>query len=200
MLAHRQPRLFSHREYLTLEQASETRSEYYRGQIFAMTGGSVEHNQLVRNLTIELGQALRGGPCQVFVSDLRLFVASHDLFTYPDLFVVCGSLSRLEGRTDTLTDAKLIVEVLSPSTEVYDRGEKFLFYQSLPSLSEYLLVGQQPRVERRTRTGPGEWQTTVLEGLEQVVELVSVGVTLKLADLYRDVELNSSTQERAPQE
>ncbi|MGE0490512.1 MAG: Uma2 family endonuclease [Vulcanimicrobiota bacterium] len=200
MLAHRQPRLFKHREYLALEQASETRSEYYQGQIFAMTGGTVEHNQIVRNLTLELGLALRGGPCQVFVTDLRLFIATHDLFTYPDLFVVCGPLARLEGRSDTLTDATLVVEVLSPSTEVYDRGEKFLFYQSLPSLAEYLLVSQQPRVERRTRTGPGEWHTSLFQQLDQSLELASVGVTLKLADIYREVELSRTTQERAAQE
>lgn len=188
MLAHRQRRVFTHQEYLQLEEQSETKSEYYQGEIYAMSGASVAHNQLVRNLTLELGSALRGGPCQLFVADLRLHVKAHDLFTYPDLFVVCGTLTRLDGRTDTLTDATLIVEVLSPSTEAYDRGQKFLFYQNLPSFREYLLVSQDRLlVELHTLQRPGQWLSTQSDTGEIVLE--SIGVRLNLGELYRDVQL-----------
>lgn len=186
MLAHRQRRLFTHQEYLQFEEQSETKSEYYQGEIYAISGASVAHNQLVRNLTLELGSALRGGPCQLFVAALRLHVKAQDLFTYPDLFVVCGTLARLEGRSDTLTDATLIIEVLSPSTEAYDRGQKFLFYQNLPSFREYLLVSQErQQVELHTLQRPGQWLSTQSDTGDIVLE--SIGVTLNLDELYTDV-------------
>ncbi|MGE0493084.1 MAG: Uma2 family endonuclease [Vulcanimicrobiota bacterium] len=188
MLAHRERRSFSPEEYLALEERSQTRSEYYQGDIYSMTGGSVEHNQIVRNLAGALLPQLKGGACQLFVSDLRLWVAQHQLFTYPDLYVVCGELPRFEGRRDTLTDATLIVEILSPSTEVYDRGEKFLFYQSLPSFREYVLVAQdRSLLERRTLTRPGEWLSSQFTAAEDRVELASVGADLVVGDLYHQV-------------
>lgn len=187
MLAHREPRRFTQDEYLVLEERAATKSEYHQGAIYAMTGGSVEHNQVVRNLAVEIGGALKGGPCQLFLSDMRLYVAAHDLFTYPDLFVVCGAPLRMAGRRDTLTDATLVVEVLSPSTELYDRGEKFLFYQTLPSLREYVLVSQdRVLLERHTMTQPGQWVSNRFEG--GGVTLASVGVELALDEVYRGVQ------------
>lgn len=188
MSDHRQRRLFTHQEYLQLEEQSETKSEYYQGEIYAMSGASIAHNQLVRNLTLQLGPALRESPRQLFVADLRLHVKAHDLFIYPDLFVVCGPLPRLDGRTDTLTDATLIVEVLSASTEAYDRGQKFLFYQNLPSFREYLLVGQDRRmVELHTLQRPGQWLST--QSTQGEVELHSIAAKLDLEELYRDVQM-----------
>lgn len=188
MPAHRERRRFTAEEYLALEERSSTRSEFYQGEIYATSGGSIEHNRLVRNLTLQLGSALEGGPWELFAADLRLYIAEHDLFTYPDLFVVCGALSRLRGRKDTLTDAGLIAEVLSPTTEVYDRGEKFLFYQSLPSLREYLLVRQdRAEVEHHTREAPGQWRSTTIR--QGRVALPSLGIVIDLEGLYRGVEL-----------
>lgn len=188
MLAHREPRRFTREEYLALEEHADTKSEYHQGSIYAMTGASVEHNQLVRNLAVEMGGALKGGPCQLFLADMRLYVAAHDLFTYPDLFVVCGAPPRMGGRRDTLTDATLVVEVLSPSTELYDRGEKFLFYQTLDSLREYVLVSQSGvLVERHTLTQPGQWVSTRFEA--GAVELASVGIEIVLEEIYDGVEL-----------
>ncbi|MBI3924102.1 MAG: Uma2 family endonuclease [Armatimonadetes bacterium] len=190
MLAHRQRRLFTPEEYLVLEERSETKSEYHRGEIFSMTGGSMEHNELVRNVTVELAGTLRDSACRVFVADMRLHVPAHDLFTYPDVYVVCGPPRRMERRRDTLVDATLIVEVLSPSTEVYDRGEKFLFYQTLPSFREYLLVSQERiLVERHTRRQPGEWLSVEFSGSTQTFELASIGVTIRIDEIYRGVEL-----------
>ena len=188
MLAHRERRRFTHAEYLTLEEGADAKSEFYQGEIYAMSGASVEHNQIVRNLTAALDPALRDGPCQLFVADLRLFVAAHDLFTYPDLFVVCGPLARLGSRNDTLTDATCIIEVLSPSTEAYDKGQKFLFYQDLPSFKEYLLVSQDlKKVELHSQQRPGQWLSTQFTDGE--FELVSLGACLSLNDIYRDVQL-----------
>lgn len=190
MLAHREHRRFTHAEYLVLEERAEVKSEYHRGVIYALTGGSMEHNQLVRNLTLEMGSALEQGPCQLFLADMRLYVAAHDLFTYPDLFVVCGPPPRMEGHRDTLTDATMVVEVLSSSTELYDRGEKFIFYQTLPSLREYLLVSQtRVLVERHTLTQPGQWLSTEFE--DGLVELSSIGIELRLDRVYRGVELTN---------
>lgn len=188
MLAHREPRRFTREEYLALEERADTKSEYHQGSIYAMTGASMEHNQLVRNLAVAMGGALKGGACQLFLADMRLHVAAHDLFTYPDLFVVCGAPPRMAGRRDTLTDATLVVEVLSPSTELYDRGEKFLFYQTLPSFREYMLVSQtRLLVERHTMTHPGQWISTRFEG--GAVALTSVAIEIALAEIYEGVEL-----------
>lgn len=186
MLAHHERRKFTPSEYLALEEISQTKNEYYQGEIYGMSGATIEHNQIVRNLTVGLDPQLREGPCQLFVADLRLHVAAHGLFTYPDLFVVCGPLTRYEGRSDTLVDAKLVIEVLSSSTKDYDRGQKFLFYQDLPSFGEYLLVSQERQsLELHTLQRPGQWlSTSITEGQ---VELASIGASLSVADIYRDV-------------
>lgn len=190
MLAHRERRRFTPEEYLALEERAKTKSEYYQGDIYAISGASIGHNQLIRNLTLELGSPLGVGPCQLFVSDLRLYVQTHELFTYPDLFVVCGPLPRLGSRNDTLTDATLIVEVLSESTEAYDRGQKFLFYQTLPSFREYLLVSQDRKMfELHTQQRPGQWLST--QSREGQIQLSSVGVNLDLEKLYQGVQLSS---------
>ena len=194
MLAQREPRRFNHREYLGLEEQADVRSEYYHGKIYSMTGGSVCHNQIVRNLTGFMVNSLRGGPCQAFMTDLRLYIEEHDLFTYPDLFVVCGDLQMYGSRTDPLTDATLVVEVLSPSTEVYDRGEKFLFYQSLPSIQEYVLISQDsPTVEIRQKVRAGEWHTKEIAGLAESLELKSVNAHLPLSLIYEGVDLKSTS-------
>lgn len=188
MLAQREPRRFTHKEYLGLEEQAEIRSEYYHGGIYSMTGGSVSHNQIVRNLTAFMVNSLRGGPCQAFMTDLRLHIEEHDLFTYPDLFVVCGELQMYQNRSDTLTDATLVLEVLSPSTEVYDRGEKFLFYQSLPSIQEYILVSQHsPMIEIRRRVKAGEWHTMQVAGIDRCLELQSIDASLDLSVVYEGV-------------
>lgn len=188
MLVYRERRLFTPEEYLAFEERSQTKSEYFQGEIYAMSGASVEHNQLLRNLTLELGTHCKDGPCQLFVADLRLHIEVHGLFTYPDLFAVCGPLARLDGRTDTLTNATLIVEVLSASTEAYDRGQKFLFYQDLPSFREYLLVSQERRqVQLHTLQRPGQWLST--QSTDGEIELESVGARLSLSELYRGVQV-----------
>lgn len=189
MLAHRERRLFTHAEYFGIEENAECKSEFFRGEIYAMSGGSIEHGQISTNLTLAIGIALRGTSCQLFGADVRLFVAKQDLITYPDLYVVCGPLARMPGRRDTLTDATLIVEILSPKTEIYDRAEKFLFYKSLPSFREYLLVSQaEMEIEHHVRTARGEWRST-LRGPGDQVSLKSIRCNFAVAEVYQGVEL-----------
>ncbi len=185
----RQRRRFTFEEYLWLEERSETKNEYIDGEIFAMTGGSLNHNRIVGNLFRELSLALEGGSCEVFQSDVRLFVKRARLFTYPDLVVVCGQIPLLEGRTDTITDARLLIEVLSPSTESYDRQAKFQMYRDLASLEEYVLVAQdQVRVERNQRKKRGQWVWTELLSLQDQLELRSVSLSIPLQAVYRAVQ------------
>lgn len=189
MLAHRRRRLFTPEEYLAIEEKSPTKSEYYQGEIFTMSGASLAHAQIVRNLTVNLDNALRGSSYQVFGSDLRVQVMACGLFTYPDLYVVCGEPVLLSGRADTVTDATLIVEVLSSSTEFYDRGEKFLLYQGLPSFREYLLVSQeQKKVEHHVKSGRNSWRSDIVE--DAFLTLESIGHDLLVEEVYREVKLS----------
>jgi len=127
-------------EYLALERSAPFKSEFFDGEMFAMAGGSPMHSLMGANLIGELRSKLKGGPCRPFTSDLRIKIEATGLFTYPDVSVICGPLHFVEGTDDTVVNPTLIVEVLSDSTEAYDRGEKFQHYRQMPSLKEYLLL------------------------------------------------------------
>jgi Uma2 family endonuclease len=188
MLHRREHRRFTIDEYLLLEENAATKSEYCDGEIFSMSGGTIEHNRIVRNLSRSLDAGLEGSGCETFSSDLRLYVESQRLFTYPDVFVLCGK-PRMHGqRRDTVIDATLIIEVLSPSTEDYDRNGKFRIYRELPSFCEYLLVAQDEiRIEQHRRQGPGQWLMTEHTSLEGELAFSSIDVTLSPRAIYRDV-------------
>ncbi len=184
--------IFSLAEYFAQEDQVEHRSEFYQGEIFAMAGGTPNHNRLAGNVYTSLRSALRGKPCAPFMADVRLLVKRRQLYTYPDVMVVCGSLQYAPGRNDTVTNPALIVEVLSPSTEAYDRGKKFEFYRTIDSLQEYILVDQgRMYVERHRPLGLGRWEMTAFETPEDVLALASIGVELTLAGIYEGVELES---------
>lgn len=188
MLSHREHRRFSVDEYLSLEESASVRSEFCNGEIFSMSGGSLEHNRLVRNLLGELYIALKGKKCEVLPSDIRLHMPEHQVFTYPDLLVVCGQPRLLKTRRDTVTDATLIVEVLSPSTQDYDRTEKFRIYRSLPSFQEYLLVSQEGiRLEQHSRQAPGQWLMTEHTVPDSDIDLTSIEVRISLRSVYAGV-------------
>jgi Uma2 family endonuclease len=172
-------------QYLAAERLAETRSEYLDGQVFAMSGASLPHNRIVVNLVVELGRQLKGGPCSVLASDMRLRVPSTGLYTYPDVTVVCGEPQLEDEHFDTLLNPTVLIEVLSPSTERYDRGRKGVHYRRIASLAEFLLVAQdEPRVERYRRQGEGEWVLTEVSGLEESVALDSLGCVFALRDVY----------------
>lgn len=149
----------SYSAYLQAEGASDVKHEYLRGEVFAMAGGPPEHTALAVAISTELSIALRGRPCRVFGSDLRIRIEATDLTTYPDVAVVCDSLERSSLDPHAIVNPVLIVEVLSKSTEAYDRGEKFSHYRRLPSLREYLRVSsQRPLIESYARSERGTWE------------------------------------------
>jgi Uma2 family endonuclease len=183
-------KLLTVEQYLEIERAAEFRSEYLNGEMFAMAGGSINHGMIAADTLIRIGEQLRGKPCAVVGSDVRLFCKPANVFTYPDLFVFCGPRKYLDAEKDTLLDTTVIVEVLSPSTQNYDRGEKFRYYRGLPSFAEYLLLAQDAiRAEHHVRQDDGSWVFRELNGPDVWIELKSVGCTLQLGDLYEHAEL-----------
>jgi Uma2 family endonuclease len=186
-----QPKTFlTPEQYLEIERKAEFRSEYYQGEMFAMAGATEVHTILTDNLVVQLGQKLRGGPCRSFSRDMRVQVSATGLYTYPDLVVGCGERQFLDERRDTLLNPTLIVEVLSESTEAYDRGKKFSHYRTLESLQEYVLVSQdRVQVECYKRQTGGQWLLTAANRPEEPIALESVACTLRMADIYEDVEL-----------
>jgi Uma2 family endonuclease len=177
-------------EYLVFERASSERHEFLEGEIFAMGGASERHNLIVTNVVRELGQALKSRPCRVYANDLRVKVAASGLYTYPDVVVACGQSHFDDEQRDTLLDPTLLIEVLSPSSEAYDRGEKFEHYRKLESLREYVLIAQErPHIEQFVRQSDGQWLLSEWSGLDAAVLLGSIGATLVLAEVYDKVEL-----------
>jgi Uma2 family endonuclease len=187
MSAQAQPRL-TPEQYLAAERAAEFRHEYYNGQIYAMSGGSYRHGQIIGNLTTELNNALKRRPCSVVPNDLRLRVSPDGLYTYPDVIVICGEPRFADDQHDTLLNPALIVEVLSPSTEAYDRGFKSAQYRTVESLQEYALVSQlEPRVEVFRRQSGGHWLLSEAIGLEAVCHFESLDCAVPLAEIYAKV-------------
>ncbi len=178
-------------EYLQMEAGAKQRNEYRDGRIIPKAGGSPEHSLIIANVIGELGNRLKGKPCRVYDSNLRIRVPRTPLYTYPDVSVICGQMQfdpEDAGRT-TATNPRLIVEVLSAATEADDRGEKFRRYLSLASLEEYVLVSQvRPLVETFTRQGDGSWRFATASGLEDRATLTSVEAQLPLLEIYTGVQ------------
>lgn len=176
-------------EYLARERAADFKSEYYRGETFAMAGASREHNTVKENLIVELGMRLKGSPCRTYSSDQRVKVSATGLYTYPDIVIVCGRPEYDPDDPDTLVNPVAVIEVLSPATERYDRGAKFRQYQQLSSVREYVLVSQEePVIERFVRQPDGNWLLTVITGLTSEVAFVTTPVRVAMADIYNGVE------------
>ena len=181
-------------EYLERERAAEFKSEYYNGEIFAMSGGSRNHVMIAGNCQMALRAALKDKECVVFQSDLRVHIPSTDLYTYPDVVVVCGEEDYLDTQKDTLINPVLLIEVLSSSTESYDRGQKFAFYRSIDSLQEYALVAQdRVSVEVFRKNDEGHWVLYEADAEQGTIEMASVGCVLKLDDLYANVTFDAAS-------
>ncbi|MGV3724709.1 MAG: Uma2 family endonuclease, partial [Actinomycetota bacterium] len=168
---------------------------YYDGQMLLMSAASRPHILITSNINWELNSQLRDRPCEVYGGDLRLKVTDAGLYTYPDLTVACGDIRFEDARSDTLLNPLVVIEVLSPSTEAYDRGRKFSLYRTLDSLQEYVLVSQsEHRVERFTRQPDSEdWLYSEAVGLEAEMVLTSIGCRLLLSEVYRKVTLSRSS-------
>jgi Uma2 family endonuclease len=177
-------------EYLERERKAEYKSEYYNGEIFAMPGVSRWHDRINVPLYGLIGQHLRGGKCEVFSSSMRVSVEASGLYSYPDLSVACGEALFADSYVDTLMNPILLVEILSPSTEAYDRGRKAIMYRKIPSLHELLLISQDSYEVELYRRQPDEaWSFLEASGLEASIELTSIGYTLRLSELYERVTL-----------
>ncbi len=178
----------SPQEYLAFERASEEKHEYADGEIFAMSGGTLEHSNIAANVMGELRNGLRGRPCRVLTSDMRLKILSTDRYVYPDVTVVCGQPAFEDATRDILLNPVLVVEVLSDSSEAYDRGDKFAQYRSLTSMNEYVLASQKtPRLEIFTRQPGGRIWELCAYGPGEVAHLASVGCDLAVDAVYEQV-------------
>jgi len=175
-------------DYLAFERASEEKHEYLAGDIYLMTGASRKHNLIGVNLARILGTQLLGRSCEAYINDMRVRVSAKN-YTYPDFKVVCSTPEFEDAEVDTLLNPTLIIEVLSPSTEQYDRSKKFQNYRTLDSLQEYILISQDaPRIERYLRQENGQWLFSDAALLESTVEITSIGCSLPLSDVYDKVK------------
>ena len=182
------PRL-TPQEYLSIERRAEFKSEFFDGEMFAMGGASEPHNIIVLNVGAEIRQHLKKRPCKVYVSDMRVKVSPTGLYTYPDVVVVCGKAEFDDRHFDTLLNPTLIVEVLSESTETYDRNRKFEHYRTLESLVEYVLITQRrPHIESWRRQPNQQWLLTESNGLDSVLRLDAIDCDLALAEIFDKVE------------
>lgn len=192
------PTLYTPEQYLALERNAQHKSEYLNGRVLAMAGASLEHNRITTNLVRMLGNQFVGRPCDVFSSDMRVKVSATGLYTYPDVVAVCGEMRFDDAQRDTLTNPSAIIEVLSPSTEAYDRGLKFVHYRRLESLTDYVLVAQDSvRIEHYARQDAG-WVLTEMSDLDSRLHLASIGCELLLRDIYDKVDLPPGAEPSLP--
>ena len=179
---------FTPEEYLVFERAADHKSELINGELYAMAGVSREHSLIVTNLGSALHTRLRGRPCETHLTDLRLSVPDTRLYTYPDALVICGEPRFVDEMFDTVTNPLVLFDVLSPSTEAYDRGAKFAHYRRLTSLKYYVLISQtEPLVERYERQESNDWLLTELRGLDAMLALPALEISIPLRDLYERI-------------
>lgn len=175
-------------QYLERERLADYKSEYFAGEIFAMAGASRTHNLISGNVSASLTAQLRDRPCEVYANDMRVQADQSRQYSYPDVVVVCGEPQFRDGREDTLTNPLVIIEVLSPSTEANDRGEKFMRYRQIASLTDYVLMSQNAQhIEHFVKQTDGSWRMTEAGGPEEAILLSSIGCVLSLADAYNKV-------------
>ena len=185
---------FSIEEYLEMEKDSTFKHEYYNGEIFLMAGTKADHNTITINLIVIMRHQLKGGPCRVFSSDMRVNVDENDLYTYPDLSIVCGQPTFRDNDQFNLKNPSVIIEVLSRSTKEYDRGDKFKLYQELRSLKEYILVDSQSvLVEHFIKNEQGEWIRSQYSQLSDTFIVEAADVALSVKEIYEDTQFPKLT-------
>lgn len=193
MLVQTKPQTYTPEEYFALEEQSETKHEYHNGEIVPMTGGTTNHNKISGNFYAYFKFAKKGKPYDIFMADVRLWIPDYDRYTYPDVQIIFGDILYYEKRKDTVTNPSVIVEVLSNSTRSYDKGDKFKYYRSLPTLQEYITINQYGfEVEQYVKTDDGKWLITYLEAEDTVLSLASVDFEISLKDLYDGVNFEEA--------
>lgn len=176
-------------EYLEMENAAPEKHEYYKGEIFAMSGAKLRHNIITTNILVALGIKLAGKPCRPFGSDMRIHIPRNTLFTYPDISVVCGEVESRNNDEMNFLNPAVIIEVLSQSTKNYDRGEKFRLYRDIPSLKAYILVDSEAiNVEAFHINGQGHWELVEHKDINDMLQMTSINVELSLSEVYMDVK------------
>jgi Uma2 family endonuclease len=182
-------RFYAKEEYFDLEESSQEKFEFENGEVFAMSGGSLPHNLIANNMNRRLLEALDEKDCIAVGSDMRTAIDAAQSYVYPDAQVICGKVEYAEGRNDIVKNPVMIVEVLSESTESYDRGKKSKKYQTLTSFKEYVLISlTEPLIETFVRQDANHWLYTLTEGMEATLYLASINATISLSDIYRKVE------------
>lgn len=188
-------KLYTPEEFLALEAKSESKHEFYRGEIFAMSGATAAHNRIEANCLGRLFQLLEGKPCQANTSNVMVKVKATSLMTYPDVSVACAPFERETAPIEVLLNPKVLLEVLSPSTEIYDRNTKFRQYQLIPSVEELVLIRQdEAAVEHYRRQSDDVWAMTTHLGLDATLVLASIECRLPLAQIYANVEFPPTAQ------
>jgi len=183
-----EPKKYTRQEYLDFEVNSPERHEYLDGEIRPMVGGTPNHNRIIGNTYFAFKLALQGSKYDIFFSEQRLWIPEKNIYTYPDLMVIQGELQLQEGRKDTITNLRLITEVLSNSTKDYDKNEKFKAYRSLSSFQEYVLIDQySPQIEHYRKTDTNQWLFTEYQGLDYILTLAVGKITIPLANIYDQV-------------
>lgn len=181
---------FTIKEYLEMENAAAEKHEYYKGEIFAMSGAKIAHNEISSSLMTSIGSLLKGKGCKPYSSDLRIHIAANTLFTYPDISIICGEKVTLNNDDINVLNPTVIIEILSASTKNYDRGEKFKLYRDIPTLKEYILVDSESmhiEVFRLNKTIHWELEEYKLPGEQLAIK--AVNVTIPLTDIYDGVKL-----------
>lgn len=191
MQAQEKKLLYTPEEYFALEDRAEFKSEYYQGEIFSMAGASLNHNRIVRNLTVALSVAVQQQPYEVFASDVKVSIPESRAYTYPDVLLLREPPQFAEKRNDTVTNPLIIIEVLSESTKDFDRSGKFDLYRTVPSLQEYILVYQDKiQVEQFIKQGAKQWLMQEYDAADEILTFANVPVQLALADMYAKVSFS----------
>lgn len=181
---------FTIEEYLAFEEASIEKHEYYKGEIFAMPGRKVPHNIIFRNLFCELAIKLKGKKCQPFGSDQRIHIETNTLFTYPDISIICGDIETLNDDNLNILNPSVIIEILSPSTKNYDRGEKFKLYRDIPTLKEYVLVDSESiYIEVFWLNEASYWELEEYKSIDETFYIKTIDEDLRVADIYEGVKI-----------
>jgi Uma2 family endonuclease len=176
---------FTVQEYLELEESAEYKSEYYKGEIFAMAGASSNHNQIIGNVYSRLHQTINQHNCRVFMSDLRLWIKQRELFTYPDIMIICDKPKFYPDRDDTVVNPLIIIEAISKSTEAYDRSKKFLFYRSIPTFQEYILINQySPHIEQFYIGAENHWLFKDYNSISDILKFSKIDFEIPLENIY----------------
>lgn len=176
-------------DFLNAERLATEKHEYFKGEVFAMSGASIPHNMIFSNTYGELTSHLKGKNFRPFGSDLRIHIPKNTLYTYPDISIICGEIETTDDKFDTATNPSVIIEILSASTKNYDKGQKFSLYREIESLKEYILIdSEQIVVEKFFRNDDNSWLLTEYKSIESSFSIATIGLELKLADVYFDVK------------